>query len=116
MRSVQIQLIRDCLVAPLGSFCSPKLMKSASRISLWLASALMVFSALAQPSAPTQGQESFQIPATDDGLPGAGPIRRQDWFHKLWAERRSGWAKRIQQDQNAFVFLGDSITQGWGDA
>jgi len=91
-------------------------MKSASRISLWLASALMVFSALAQPSAPTQGQESFQIPATDDGLPGAGPIRRQDWFHKLWAERRSGWAKRIQQDQNAFVFLGDSITQGWGDA
>ncbi len=56
----------------------------------------------------------FQIPATDDGLPGAGPIRRYDWFGKLWAEKRSGWARRVVQDQGALVFLGDSITQGWG--
>jgi lysophospholipase L1-like esterase len=62
------------------------------------------------------GQESrFQLPATDDGLPGAGPLRRYDWFKKLWAERRSNWAKRLEQDQGALVFLGDSITQGWGD-
>jgi lysophospholipase L1-like esterase len=60
-------------------------------------------------------EDRFQIPATDDGLPGAGPIRRYDWFKKLWSERRSGWARRVQQDQNAVVFLGDSITQGWGD-
>ena len=57
----------------------------------------------------------FQIPASDDGLPGTGPIRRYDWFRKLWAERRAAWAQRVQQDQRAVVFLGDSITQGWGD-
>jgi lysophospholipase L1-like esterase len=57
----------------------------------------------------------FQIPASDDGLPGAGPIRRYDWFRKLWAERRAAWTQRVQQDQRAVVFLGDSITQGWGD-
>ena len=57
----------------------------------------------------------FQIPATDDGLPGAGPIRRYDWFKKLWAEKRSTWATQVQRDQHALVFLGDSITQNWGD-
>jgi lysophospholipase L1-like esterase len=57
----------------------------------------------------------FEIPATDAGLPGQGPIRRYDWFRKLWAERRAAWAQRIQQDQHSVVFLGDSITQLWGD-
>jgi len=57
----------------------------------------------------------FQIPASDAGLPGTGPIRRYDWFRNLWAERRAAWAQRVQQDQRAVVFLGDSITQGWGD-
>ncbi|HEY2951149.1 MAG TPA: GDSL-type esterase/lipase family protein [Verrucomicrobiae bacterium] len=57
----------------------------------------------------------WQIPATDDGLPGTGPIRRYDWFRKLWAERRAAWAARAEQDQNAVVLLGDSITQGWGE-
>ncbi len=57
----------------------------------------------------------FQIPATDDGLPGAGPIRRYDWFKNLWAQRRAGWAKQVERDRGAVVFLGDSITQGWGD-
>lgn len=57
----------------------------------------------------------FQIPATDEGLPGAGPIRRYDWFKNLWANRREGWSKRAEQDKGAVVFLGDSITQGWGD-
>ena len=71
-----------------------------------------VSSAFAQEA---KGTISFAIPATDDGLPGAGPIRRYDWFKKLWEEKRSGWAKRIEQDQKAVVFLGDSITQGWGD-
>jgi hypothetical protein len=57
----------------------------------------------------------YAIPATDDGLPGAGPIRRMDWFRKLWQDKRSGWAKRVAQDKGAVVFLGDSITQGWGN-
>lgn len=55
------------------------------------------------------------IPASDDGLPGAGPIRRMDWFQKTWTERRTQWASQVERDQNALVFLGDSITQGWGD-
>lgn len=58
---------------------------------------------------------NVELPANDDGLPGAGPIRRYDWFKSLWNERRSAWAKRIEQDQKAVVFFGDSITQGWGD-
>lgn len=57
----------------------------------------------------------IELPATDDGLPGAGPIRRYDWFTNLWKERRGVWAQRGEKDQGALVFLGDSITQGWGD-
>ncbi len=67
------------------------------------------------PEAYADDDIDIQLPATDDGLPGAGPIRRYDWFTGLWTERRSAWAKRVQQDQNSVVFLGDSITQGWGD-
>jgi lysophospholipase L1-like esterase len=58
---------------------------------------------------------AIELPATDDGLPGAGPIRRYDWFRNLWTQRRSAWQKRVAMDQNAVVFLGDSITQGWND-
>ena len=56
----------------------------------------------------------FAIPATDEGLPGAGPIRRYEWFQNLWQSRRSNWAETVEQDQDAVVFLGDSIMQGWG--
>ena len=82
-------------------------MKQISRLSLVAALALTFIT-----STPAA---SLDIPATDDGLPGAGPIRRQDWFQKTWTTKRTGWAKRVQQDQGALVFLGDSITQGWGD-
>ena len=58
---------------------------------------------------------SLNLPATDDGLPGKGPLRRYDWFRNLWNEKRAAWAKRVAMDQQAVVFLGDSITQGWGD-
>ena len=61
-----------------------------------------------------QAEDRFAIPATDVGLPGAGPIRRYEWFQSLWRERRSAWARQIEQDRGAVVFLGDSITQGWG--
>lgn len=67
------------------------------------------------PAAKPSLDPKYNIPATDDGLPGTGPIRRYDWFRKLWLEKRSGWARRVEQDQGALVFLGDSITQGWGD-
>ena len=79
---------------------------------------VLAFAVSAQPTAqppPAAVGSSWQLPATDDGLPGAGPLRRADWFQKLWTERRSAWAGRVAQDQHALVFLGDSITQGWGD-
>ncbi len=58
---------------------------------------------------------SRTLPESDEGLPGTGPIRRYDWFRNLWNEKRKVWATKTQSDQNAVVFLGDSITQGWGD-
>jgi lysophospholipase L1-like esterase len=61
-----------------------------------------------------QAPDRFSIPATDEGLPGAGPIRRMEWFQNLWRQRRAGWSKVADQDRGAVVFLGDSITQGWG--
>jgi lysophospholipase L1-like esterase len=59
-------------------------------------------------------RDRFAIPASDEGLPGAGPIRRYDWFQNVWRTRRSAWAARQEQARGAVVFLGDSITQGWG--
>ena len=61
------------------------------------------------------GEAHYAIPASDENLPGNGPVRRYDWFEKLWQQRRWKWANEAQQDQGALVFLGDSITQGWGD-
>jgi acetyl esterase/lipase/lysophospholipase L1-like esterase len=57
----------------------------------------------------------FEVPATDEGIPGAGPIRRHDWFKTLWRERREKFAKENDKDKGAVVFFGDSITQGWSD-
>ena len=69
--------------------------------------------AVAEP--PVAADQQFEIPATDDGLPGDGPIRRYDWFKNLWQERRAAFAKEVATRQNTVVFFGDSITQGWGD-
>jgi lysophospholipase L1-like esterase len=67
-----------------------------------------------QPAAQAPA-DRFAIPATDDSLPGAGPMRRYDWFQQVWRERRSDWAQHRERDRHAVVFLGDSITQGWED-
>jgi len=83
--------------------------------SLALVSGVFLLAASWPMPAAENASDQFQIPANDDGLPGAGPIRRYDWFRKLWAQKRAGWAQRADQDQGALVFLGDSITQGWGD-
>src|SRR4051812_32417092 len=108
--------INDCIDSRFRlTLSNSKLMKSILRISFLLFPISFLFAATAQTNPPPTDASQFQIPTTDDGLPGAGPIRRYDWFRKLWTERRSGWAKRVQQDQNAVVFLGDSITQLWGD-
>lgn len=78
-------------------------------VAAWLFSGLLSAAAAQAPAG------NVALPATDDGLPGAGPIRRYDWFRNLWTQKRSAWAQRIAQDQKSLVFLGDSITQGWGD-
>lgn len=85
------------------------------RVQLFFFLAL-IHAAFGQPAAQTANSDArFQIPATDAGLPGTGPIMRADWFQKLWTEHRSRWASRALQDQHSVVFLGDSITEGWGD-
>ncbi len=83
---------------------------------------LLLAAAFASLPCPVPGQttpagtpSAFEVPATDDGLPGVGPIRRYTWFLELWRERRSTWAHQVEADQQAVVFLGDSITQLWGD-
>ncbi|MCA8991382.1 MAG: DUF1080 domain-containing protein [Planctomycetaceae bacterium] len=87
---------------------------NTSRLFAIALTTLLAFSFVG--SAPAQeAKPSFEIPETDDGLPGDGPIRRYDWFRNLWKNKRSQWATRVEQDQEALVFLGDSITQGWGD-
>ena len=90
-------------------------MKFPLYLSLALAALLPTFPMPlgAQEAAPAA--RAFEIPATDEGLPGAGPIRRYGWFQDLWKKKRSAWAEQVQADQGALVFLGDSITQGWGD-
>ena len=58
--------------------------------------------------------DRFALPASEEGLPGEGALRRYDGYVKRWAESRALWATQVEQDQGAVVFLGDSITQGWG--
>jgi lysophospholipase L1-like esterase len=83
--------------------------------SILLALGLLVVSAQVFSAEQEQGNARFQIPATDEGLPGQGPIRRYDWFKNLWVSKRAAWAQRVQADHHAVVLLGDSITQGWGE-
>ncbi len=69
----------------------------------------------AQVAAPSPATDRFEIPATDYGLPGMGPLRRYGWFRALWQKKRSTWATQRDTDRGAVVFVGDSITQGWNE-
>jgi len=66
-------------------------------------------------TAVVRADNQLQLPDSDDGLPGTGSIRRYPWFRELWQKRREQWAQQVAANQGAVVFLGDSITQGWGD-
>jgi lysophospholipase L1-like esterase len=79
----------------------------------WLLASGLAFSIAAAQEPKPAPSNSLAIPPTDEGLPGAGPIRRYDWFQKLWRDRRTAWAAERARDQGAVVFLGDSITQEW---
>jgi hypothetical protein len=71
-------------------------------------------SSVMENKASAKAISKLALPATDDGLPGAGPIRRYEWFEKLWLQRRTEWQSEKATHQGAVVFFGDSITQGWG--
>ncbi len=90
-------------------------MKHVSLSLSVLAAVLLLPTSHAQDVKPAASGPSaaFAIPASDDGLPGVGTIRRHGWFQELWKQRREAWAKQVQQQQRSVVFLGDSITQGW---
>ena len=94
-------------------------MKSLFPLLLVLAAVGLTNAAAAQPAkslpAPDRSAQ-LAIPPTDDGLPGAGPIRRLDWFREKWLGHRTKWAQRVPADQGAVVFLGDSITDLWNDS
>ena len=80
----------------------------------WLLIALMFASA----ALPCEGNEKnpLLIPDSDDDVPGVGPIRRTEWFRGVWKNRRSSWlVEKNIADKGSIVFLGDSITQGWGE-
>jgi lysophospholipase L1-like esterase len=81
---------------------------TASLLTLWVSLA-----GAAPQAVPAGRADRFALPATNEGLPGAGPIRRYDWFQKVWRERRAAWHARRDQDRGAVVFLGDSIVQQW---
>ena len=96
---------------------TPHLSRWLSQSLLFLAIAMtpLVVGMQSLSAQENNAKPALELPATDAGLPGAGPIRRYDWFRNLWTERRGQWAKRVADDQKSVVFLGDSITQGWGD-
>jgi lysophospholipase L1-like esterase len=92
-----------------------------SRASLRITASLVLVSALSSfacgqdaKAANKQSPAHLEIPATNDGLPGKGTIRRYDWFKNLWRTKRTKWHNETERDQGAVVFFGDSITQGWG--
>jgi lysophospholipase L1-like esterase len=47
-------------------------------------------------------------------LPGEGPLRRSEGLVTRWPVVREQWSRQIEKDRGGVVFLGDSITQGWG--
>jgi lysophospholipase L1-like esterase len=65
-------------------------------------------------SAATAPTDRWTLPADETGLPGEGALRRYDGYVKRWHDARQEWSGRVAADRGAVVFLGDSITQGWG--
>ena len=57
---------------------------------------------------------ALPAPEAEATLPGEGALRRYDGYVKRWNSVRPQWAADVTKDQGAVVFLGDSITQGWG--
>ena len=65
------------------------------------------------PDATTTAPEVARWPRETE-FSGKGPISSAPWFVQLWAVRRTDFWNNQEKDKGAVVFLGDSITQGWG--
>ncbi len=59
-------------------------------------------------------QDASHYPTNSAVLPGRGPASKWALLPLVWANRHAEWANTAQNDVGAVVFLGDSITQGWG--
>jgi lysophospholipase L1-like esterase len=53
--------------------------------------------------------------AYDENSAGVGPILTTPASIKFWLARRAHFDRQKIKQQHALVFLGDSITEGWGD-
>lgn len=56
---------------------------------------------------------NYNWPQDESVIPGQGNLRNNAWFKKHFKDRRDGFWKNHAEKQNAIVFLGDSITEGW---
>ena len=65
-------------------------------------------------SAADPAHYALPAPEAEATLPGEGALRRYEGYVKRWNTVRPQWAADVAKDQGAIVFLGDSITQGWG--
>jgi lysophospholipase L1-like esterase len=66
------------------------------------------------PAASSELQARFLFPTNLALLPGQGAVSKWNLFPKHWTERRTQFWQHREQDNGAVVFLGDSITEGWG--
>jgi lysophospholipase L1-like esterase len=89
-------------------------MKKPASIMSFALCLVFLWGLLAPQLSAQQATAHLEIPELDDGLPGYGTIRRYGWFKNLWKKKRAGWARDVEKDQEALVFLGDSIIQAWG--
>ncbi len=62
-----------------------------------------------------EAQAKFALPTDLSKLPGKGALRDYEAYLKRWPEFREKWSKSVEADRGSVVFLGDSITQGWGN-
>jgi lysophospholipase L1-like esterase len=83
-------------------------------VALTLLFASLSLGACPSLQAQSTTSDKWTLPADESSLPGEGALRRYEGYVKRWHDARKEWSERIQQDQGAVVFLGDSITQGWG--
>ena len=78
--------------------------------------AILAFAFVAVLPASFAEEYSIALPESDDGIPGTGMFSPGgERFKARWTERRTHFESRREDDIGALFFVGDSITQGWGD-